>query len=407
MTKNILKTKNKLSLIFTSIILSILILFSLSFFSLKYLHELSIEKSDFKRFSTDIINWKLSLEKITRKKEAFKRSENIKSKRNFFKERMHPLNYILLSKKWEIISTNVLENLNNDFLVFIKSIENKKDIQKESGFLIKSIEVNNYESLILFKKIRYDLEDYIKDIFSFSIISIVFWFIVYLLSSKLVNKVFRPVEENIKEMNNFIHNAGHELKTPISVIDSNIQIIKDIKKYDEMMLVEIKNETKKLNSLIDSLIRLSDIWELKVEKKDINIKEICQEIKNDFKNIAYEKNISIKIESREDITIKANREYFYIMLSNIVWNAIKYNKNNWKIDIKIDKTKLSIKDSWKWIPSSDLEKIFDRFYKIDKSRNSDGFGIWLSLVKKIAYIYKWKIEVKSKKWEWTEFIIKF
>jgi len=95
------------------------------------------------------------------------------------------------------------------------------------------------------------------------------------------------------------------------------------------------------------------------------------------------------------------------MLSNIVWNAIKYNKNNWKIDIKIDKTKLSIKDSWKWIPSSDLEKIFDRFYKVDRSRNSDGFGIWLSLVKKIADIYKWKIEVKSKKWEWTEFIIKF
>jgi signal transduction histidine kinase len=60
-------------------------------------------------------------------------------------------------------------------------------------------------------------------------------------------------------MNNFIHNAGHELKTPISVIDSNIQLVKDIKKYDESMMDEMKNETKKLSSLIDSLIKLSDI----------------------------------------------------------------------------------------------------------------------------------------------------
>jgi signal transduction histidine kinase len=60
-------------------------------------------------------------------------------------------------------------------------------------------------------------------------------------------------------MNNFIHNAGHELKTPISVIDSNIQFIKDIKKYDESMMDEMKDETEKLNSLIDSLIKLSDI----------------------------------------------------------------------------------------------------------------------------------------------------
>jgi signal transduction histidine kinase len=60
-------------------------------------------------------------------------------------------------------------------------------------------------------------------------------------------------------MNSFIHNAGHELKTPISIIDSNIQIIKDIKKYNEPMMDEMKNETKKLNLLIDSLIKLSDI----------------------------------------------------------------------------------------------------------------------------------------------------
>jgi hypothetical protein len=71
--------------------------------------------------------------------------------------------------------------------------------------------------------------------------------------------VFKPVEENISDMKNFIHNAGHELKTPISVIDSNIQLLLDMKTYDEEMILELKTEILKLNSLLQSLINLSDI----------------------------------------------------------------------------------------------------------------------------------------------------
>ncbi|MDR0772087.1 MAG: hypothetical protein LBF15_03425 [Candidatus Peribacteria bacterium] len=68
-----------------------------------------------------------------------------------------------------------------------------------------------------------------------------------------------PVEKNFNDMNDFIHNAGHELKTPLSVIDSNIQLLKESKIYDENMIDELKNETTKLNSLLDSLINLNDI----------------------------------------------------------------------------------------------------------------------------------------------------
>jgi his kinase A (phosphoacceptor) domain len=60
-------------------------------------------------------------------------------------------------------------------------------------------------------------------------------------------------------MKNFIHNAGHELKTPIAVIDSNIQLLRDMKTYDDSMMIELKEEVLKLNSLLDSLIKLSDI----------------------------------------------------------------------------------------------------------------------------------------------------
>jgi his kinase A (phosphoacceptor) domain len=63
----------------------------------------------------------------------------------------------------------------------------------------------------------------------------------------------------MSDMKNFIHNAGHELKTPIAVIDSNIQLLRDMKTYDDSMMLELKEEVLKLNSLLDSLIKLSDI----------------------------------------------------------------------------------------------------------------------------------------------------
>jgi signal transduction histidine kinase len=95
-----------------------------------------------------------------------------------------------------------------------------------------------------------------------------------------------------------------------------------------------------------------------------------------------------------------------MFLSNIIWNSIKYNIKNWEINIKYHKWILNIKDTWIWIEKKDLDKIFDRFFKTDSSRNSEWFWIWLSLVKKISDIYKWKIKVKSEEKKWTEFIIK-
>jgi len=74
-------------------------------------------------------------------------------------------------------------------------------------------------------------------------------------------------------MSDFIHNAGHELKTPLSVIDSNIQLIKDMKTYDESMIDELRDEVIKLNSLIDSLINLSDI-DLFKETQEINLDDL-------------------------------------------------------------------------------------------------------------------------------------
>ncbi|MDR1945372.1 MAG: hypothetical protein LBQ59_04885 [Candidatus Peribacteria bacterium] len=118
-------------------------------------------------------------------------------------------------------------------------------------------------------------------------------------------------------MNDFIHNAGHELKTPLSVIDSDIQMMKESKIYDENMIDELKNEVIKLNSLINSLVELSDIDVFK-DLEELNLKNCIDEVVNDFKANIKKKKLAVNIEIEEDIFIKSNKNYFYIFLSNII-----------------------------------------------------------------------------------------
>jgi signal transduction histidine kinase len=95
------------------------------------------------------------------------------------------------------------------------------------------------------------------------------------------------------------------------------------------------------------------------------------------------------------------------VINNLIFNAFKYT-NSWTIEIKLDETSFSIKDSWIWISKENLPKIWTRFYKEDKSRtDTESHWLWLALVKDIVKKHKFKINVKSTEWEWSKFTIHF
>ena len=157
--------------------------------------------------------------------------------------------------------------------------------------------------------------------------------------------------------------------------------------------------------MLDSLIKISDIWAFG-ETEKINLSFLIDEILKNFSEKIEEKNLSVTKNMKDDIFVVANRNYLYIFLSNIIWNSIKYNKNLWQIYINYN-NKLKIEDTWIGISNEDLPKVFDRFFKVDKSRNTPGFWIGLSLVAKIAETYRWNVKVESEIWKWTKFFIKF
>lgn len=410
MNNNVIQTKKKLTIIFTMIVFFVILLLWTSFFTFKYISDISLEKKWFESVINNLESWKISINNFLELSKWFQEPHTVEWKkildRHILKNNLNPrgfMNHILINDS-QVISSDIKDIVDENFLLKILKNNNKK-IYQESSFLIKKFESND-NVLILFKKVKYSIIDYGYDLLLFIFINICFSAIFYFIWYKFVNKAFVPVEENIKDMNDFVQNAGHEFKTPLSVIDSNIQLMQEIKEYNPEMLDEIKQEGLKVNALIDSLIKLTNIEAIHVTQ-DVNLEWLIQEILANFKYQITDKNITTQISIDKNISIKSDKNYLYITLSNIIWNAIKYNIKNGSIDISYKNDTLIIKDSWIWIENSEIEKIFNRFYKVDISRNSEWFGIWLSLVMKIINIYNWNISVESEKDKWTSFYLKF
>lgn len=215
----------------------------------------------------------------------------------------------------------------------------------------------------------------------------------------------------------FTANVSHELKTPLTTIIGFAELIKEgfindhkgIEKYSSM----IYKEGLRLISLIEDLMRLSKIQENAgpLEEKIINIKEIGQDVVALLNSKAEDYGIKL-ILNANDVAIKANSNYINELLYNLIDNGIKYNKIGGSVNIKICKedgyANILVQDTGLGIPLEDRDRIFERFYRVDKSRSKEtgGTGLGLSIVKHIVEIYDGTINIQSEKDKGTKIIIK-
>lgn len=217
----------------------------------------------------------------------------------------------------------------------------------------------------------------------------------------------------------FVSNASHELKTPITIISGFIETIKlghikDEKKLEYFINI-IEKEIKRLAQLTENLLTLSKVEKILEEKreyKELNLERLFLDIFNSFENIASKKNIIIKnnlIFNSVKTTI--SEEWFRTIIGNLIDNSIKYSNNNSKIIIegKIIENNLifSVSDEGIGIPKEELNNIFRRFYRVDKSRNKkvEGNGLGLAIVKNMILKLNGKIEVESEVENGTTFTV--
>lgn len=227
------------------------------------------------------------------------------------------------------------------------------------------------------------------------------------------------IEKNAEIMRHeFSANVSHELKTPLTTIIGFAEMIKEglitdeesIKKYSGM----INKEGIRLISLIEDIIRLSKIEEgIDIyDNAAVNLKDVANEVCCLLKQKAEERNIKILLQA-ENVSIKANRNYIYELLYNLIDNGIKYNFENGSVEVKIHKRdnqiRLEVSDRGFGIPEEYQDRIFERFYRVDKSRSKEtgGTGLGLSIVKHIVELYNGKITLNSKEKIGTQIIIEF
>lgn len=211
----------------------------------------------------------------------------------------------------------------------------------------------------------------------------------------------------------FTANVSHELRTPLTAILGYSQIINnDIAKAEDVkkFTAKIEKEAARLLTLIDDVIKLSRLDESNSdgEKTYISLIKIARDVIDTLEQKAQQRGIRISLNGN-DTTIYANGSQITELVYNITDNAIKYNKENGKIDIIVSDGEIKIADTGIGIPEQYKERIFERFFRVDKSHSKkvNGTGLGLSIVKHIALENNAEITVESKEGEGTVFDVKF
>ena len=265
-----------------------------------------------------------------------------------------------------------------------------KPISKVSK-MTKYIGEGNYKNKLNYKSNIMEIDDLINSI------------------NKLSNEL--NDQENLRKQ--LTGDIAHELRTPLTSIKGHLDaIIVGIWEPTNERLNSINEEVKRITNLVDELRKLAkfDSGKDNLNKEIVNLKNYIKSIAYNYERKALEKNIVIKYQL-ENIEALIDKEKFAQVIINILSNAIKYNNGNNEIYIKVFKKNnsinISIKDSGIGIPKSEYKNIFERFYRLDKSRgaNEKGAGVGLTIAKSIVNAHGGEIEVYSEINKGSEFII--
>lgn len=236
--------------------------------------------------------------------------------------------------------------------------------------------------------------------------------IVYVIAQKISQTIVEPVEESFEKQKQFVSDASHELKTPLAVIEANADVLQD-KNGDNKWIGYIQNEVQSMNKLVNDLLTLAKMENTNndnYQKFDLS-KEVQMEVAV-FESIIYEKEIVLKQNIEEGVFFNGESEDIKHIVSIILDNAIKHTDKNKEIIVNVEKEKNDIKimimNQGEPIAEEDREKIFERFYRIDKARNRNEkrYGLGLAIAKEIVEKYKGSIKADSQN-GYTSFIVKF
>lgn len=274
--------------------------------------------------------------------------------------------------------------------------ENHKAEGKDGGLVYVVSDKENY-TLVAFKDITVFndvIKIFIKIVVTFGCVTLL---ILCVVSFFIARSIVKPLEDSYKKQKQFVSDAGHELKTPLSAINVNADMLaREI--GDNKWLSNIQYENGRMNELVQQLLILARTEKVSMPKEKLDFCRLTAGEVLPLESVAYEKNITIKTEMEESVFVCGNSAQLKQLVSILLDNAVQYSTGN-EVSLAISKERRSVRltviNEGKAMESDHKRNIFERFYRVDDSHdNSDGhYGLGLAIAKAIVTAHNGKIVV--------------
>lgn len=236
--------------------------------------------------------------------------------------------------------------------------------------------------------------------------------------SKSLNKMLQTIKAVEQSRQEFVSNVSHELKTPITsirVLADSLMGMGEVptELYREFM-TDISDEIDRESKIIDDLLSLVRMDKVEPEKNfaQANINSLIEMVLKRLRPIARKRNIEVIFESMREVTADIDEVKLSLAINNLVENAIKYNKEDGWVRVTLDADHkffyLKVADSGIGIPEEFKDRVFERFYRVDKarSRETGGTGLGLAITKSVVLMHHGGIRVESTEGEGTVFLVR-
>ena len=333
--------------------------------------------------------------------EAFCGNDNQKIKRQ---EYDYSTSVVLKNKNIMVLSNSLKDTTDKDILNMTKGLQKSG---KRFGsiddyiYVVRTLRSGNVVYIFVNNKeaLQNSKQFFIVSIFIFLLSVIVFTIISYYLSRWMI----KPSEKAIKNQKIFVANISHDLKTPITIIRANADLIENEVK-NKKSIKYIQQETEKLNHLVNEMLTLTRIDNTisKENFKNFNFSDSLFDVVLPFESIAYEKGIKFNINIDESTNYFGNETNIQKLAEILIDNAMSYTAKGGIVDVDAYESSkvitLSVTNTGEPISDEKKEEIFDRFYRESKSRESTGnhYGLGLSIASTIVKKHNGKISVESK-----------
>jgi heavy metal sensor kinase len=218
------------------------------------------------------------------------------------------------------------------------------------------------------------------------------------------NDMLERLEKAFSSQRHFIQDASHELKTPLTILQGELEVtlkkIRSASEYEEVLQSSLE-EIKRISRIVEELLLLArfEDQQVKLDCSRFNIGTLLTEVVDEVTVLAQQKEIVLSCAVNGPLMITADAEKLKQVLLNILDNAIKYTGQGGSVSVQAspaaDSLEIEISDTGIGIPSHDLPYVFDRFYRVDKSRSSSGFGLGLTISKSIVEAHRGSISAAS------------